>query len=204
MGQNPLEFNQPSGIVVNSTHILVSDSSNHRLQVIDHAGSNSIIIGSMGNELGKFSNPTSVAFDEFGNMYVVDQGNNRIQKLSSAGIFVDEISSSIDSRFDGYMNQILLSIPNLHADAIENSPSGEHIFIGDWTSGNKTIFKSYHQNQFLFQGEDHYQLFPCLCWIQTEAYPKHRMNLISTLLKIYPCLCKASEQVYRVIVLLQL
>ena len=43
------------------------------------------------------------------------------------------------SQFDGFMSQILLSIPNLHADAIANS--GDHIFIGDWTSEHKRIFK---------------------------------------------------------------
>ncbi len=139
-GESSGQLDQPSGIAVNKTHILVSDTNNHRLQLFDHFGNSEQIIGSMGNLPGQFLMPTGIAFDESGNIYVSDTNNKRIQKLNSNGIFLNEIKSSINSKYDGYLNKILLSIPNLHADAIEYFPP-DIFFIGDWTLQNKKIFK---------------------------------------------------------------
>jgi streptogramin lyase len=41
-----------------------------------------LVIGSQGNNPGQFLNPTGVAVDNQGNLYVAERGNNRIQKLS--------------------------------------------------------------------------------------------------------------------------
>ncbi len=46
------------------------------------------------------SNPTGVAVDSSGNVYVADLSNNRIQKFNSAGILIAEWSSgSGDGQF---------------------------------------------------------------------------------------------------------
>ena len=45
-------------------------------------------LGSKGSENGQFRTPHSLAVDRFGNIYVGDTGNKRIEKFSPNGIFV--------------------------------------------------------------------------------------------------------------------
>jgi NHL repeat len=46
-----------------------------------------------GSGAGKLSEPTGVAVDSAGNLWVADVGNNRIEELSAAGAFLSEIKS---------------------------------------------------------------------------------------------------------------
>lgn len=57
--------------------------------------------GSFGSGLGQFNQPTGVAIDIAGNVYVVDSGNNRIEKFTSSGTFI----SSFGSFGSGLFNQ---------------------------------------------------------------------------------------------------
>ncbi|RKY37426.1 MAG: hypothetical protein DRP78_01120 [Candidatus Omnitrophota bacterium] len=45
-------------------------------------------IGKRGKKYGEFINPTKIAVDNRGNVYVVDKGNNRIQKFDSNGNYI--------------------------------------------------------------------------------------------------------------------
>ena len=45
-------------------------------------------IGSHGIKQGQFNNPTDVAVDSIGNIFVTDSGNERIQKFDKNGNFV--------------------------------------------------------------------------------------------------------------------
>ena len=58
--------------------------------------------GSSGSVNGKFEDPEGVAVDSSGYVYVVDWGNNRIQKFTSKGIFVLSMGSegSGDGQFE--------------------------------------------------------------------------------------------------------
>ena len=49
--------------------------------------------GSRGTEDGQFFHPGAVAVDSYGNVYVVDQLNNRIQKFDPDGIFITKWGS---------------------------------------------------------------------------------------------------------------
>jgi len=44
--------------------------------------------GSLGADDGRFNNPTGIAVDGEGNIYVADTGNNRIQKFNNTGAFL--------------------------------------------------------------------------------------------------------------------
>src|SRR2546422_7697925 len=44
--------------------------------------------GSGGSENGQFAVPQGIALDKSGNIYVVDQNNNRVEKFDSNGNFV--------------------------------------------------------------------------------------------------------------------
>jgi len=81
------EFNNPSGVAIDGIgNVYVADSGNHRIQKLTlstntwsewgKAG------GGPGSGLGEFNTPVGVAVDRNGNVYVTDNGNHRIQKLT--------------------------------------------------------------------------------------------------------------------------
>ena len=51
--------------------------------------------GSYGSGDGQFNGPRAVAMDGSGNVYVADQGNNRIQKFDGNGTFLTKWGSAV-------------------------------------------------------------------------------------------------------------
>jgi sugar lactone lactonase YvrE len=83
--------------------------------------------GAQGSGDGQFSNPYGVAVDRFGNVYVADTYNNRIQKFSSTGEYLTKWGSygSEDSQF---------SLPNgIAVDSLGN------VYVAD--TGNNRVQK---------------------------------------------------------------
>jgi len=70
-----------------SGNVYVADRDNNRIQKFDASGTFVTTWGSAGSGNGQFSNPTGVATDGSGNVYVVD-GNNRIQEFDANGAFL--------------------------------------------------------------------------------------------------------------------
>ena len=58
-----------------------SDSYNIRIQKLDNVGTFLTKWGTYGSGDGQFINPTGVAVDGSGNVFVGDTGNHRIQKF---------------------------------------------------------------------------------------------------------------------------
>ena len=58
--------------------------------------------GSLGTDSGQFSFPTGVATDAAGDVYIAEQGNHRIQKFTSTGVFLNQWGSfgSGDGQFN--------------------------------------------------------------------------------------------------------
>ncbi|KQO17770.1 hypothetical protein ASF12_03655 [Paenibacillus sp. Leaf72] len=82
------EFDGVTGIAIDDEgDVYAADYENHRIQKLDAiTGSWSAwgkIDGSSGTGLGEFENPTGVAVDGNGNVYVADRNNHRIQKLDA-------------------------------------------------------------------------------------------------------------------------
>ena len=63
----------------------MADMGNNRIQILSSSGVFLTQVGSFGTGDGQFNQPTSVAVDAQGNMFVLDTGNHRIQKFSWAG-----------------------------------------------------------------------------------------------------------------------
>ena len=87
-------FKGPVGVASDSTgNLYVADPDNHRIRKISAAGVVTTLAGSgvasyadgTGNAAA-FNVPTGVAVDGTGNVYVADQSNNRIRKISPAGV----------------------------------------------------------------------------------------------------------------------
>ncbi|CAF1292333.1 unnamed protein product, partial [Rotaria sordida] len=108
----------PRGIFVDSTNALyIADYSNHRVQKWLSGASNGITVagdpsGASGSLVYQLTNPTAVIVDQYGNIYVLDSGNRRIQKWepgSTFGITVVyelSLSSPLGMRFAQIPNQI--------------------------------------------------------------------------------------------------
>jgi len=71
---------------------------------ITHSGYEFVLKwGSQGSGEGEFSNPMGVGVDSSGNVYVSDDGNDRVQKFTSTGTFLTQWGSygTEDGEFDG-------------------------------------------------------------------------------------------------------
>ena len=87
-------FNRPSGIAVDKLgNLYIADVFNHVIRKITPSGAVSTLAGSgqpgYKNEKGmlaSFSFPVDVAVDEAGNVFVADEGNQRIRKITASGI----------------------------------------------------------------------------------------------------------------------
>ncbi len=136
------EFNNPRDVAVDdSGNIYVADSGNGRIQKFNSAGT---YVAKWAPEKsaeekaeGKFSLPQNAAFDASGNIYVVDYGNNRIQKFNSAGTYL----SSFGGYGDG--NGQFSEPYDIAIDASGN------IYVAD--SGNNRIQKFDASGNYLLQ-----------------------------------------------------
>jgi hypothetical protein len=88
-------FKQPYGVAVDgSGNVFVSDSGNYTIRKITPAGDVTTVAGEAGNQGttdgagggARFFQPTGVAVDESGNVYVADRMLCRIRKVTPAGV----------------------------------------------------------------------------------------------------------------------
>jgi sugar lactone lactonase YvrE len=87
------KFDFPNGVAVDTVgNVYVADANNHRIRKITPGGTVSTLAGSGSpgdaNGIGtaaEFRNPSGVAVDGAGNVYVADKGNHRIRKITPGG-----------------------------------------------------------------------------------------------------------------------
>ena len=88
------QFNYPTGVAVDGAGtVYVADQSNNRIRKVSAAGVVSTMAGSgtagFADGTGtaaQFNNPFGLAVDAAGTVYVADQSNNRIRKVTAAGV----------------------------------------------------------------------------------------------------------------------
>lgn len=99
----------PSYIASNGT-LYVTDTGHHRVYRFPGGP-----FGDEGTGEGKFVNPRGIALDGAGNSYVVDSGNNRVQKFDDKGEFILAIgeSQAADGNFGNLAGIVVDSAGNL-------------------------------------------------------------------------------------------
>lgn len=80
--------------------ILVSDTSNHRVQVFTKKGIFVDSFGSFGTGEGQFDEPFGLTTDALGNIFVVDSNNHRVQKFDKDFNFIDTFGAAGASNGD--------------------------------------------------------------------------------------------------------
>jgi sugar lactone lactonase YvrE len=89
------EFNQPYGIAIDSKgNLYVADKKNATIRKVTTSAAVSTLAGTAGSvgstdatgAAAQFNQPSGVAVDSNGNLYVADTGNDLIRKITSAGI----------------------------------------------------------------------------------------------------------------------
>jgi sugar lactone lactonase YvrE len=88
-------FNFPSGVVVDSAgDVYVADTHNCTIRKVTPGGVVTTLAGLAGNSgsadgtgsAARFCNPSGVAMDSAGNVYLADTGNNTIRKVTPGGV----------------------------------------------------------------------------------------------------------------------
>ncbi|CAF3042616.1 unnamed protein product [Rotaria socialis] len=93
----------PWGIYLNGNKTLfVADYSNHRIQKWVYGATTGVVVAGESSVAGSFSyqlnSPTSITFDQYSNMYVLDTNNNRIQRWAPGATYgITVVSASMST-----------------------------------------------------------------------------------------------------------
>jgi hypothetical protein len=133
-------FDSPSGVAVDTAgNVYVADQSNHTIRMVTPAGVVRTLAGTPGmfgsadgmGAAARFNFPSGVAVDSAGNLYVADQNNHTIRKVTAAGVVttlagVAGMTGSADgtgaaARFNSPSGVAVDSAGNVYVADIQNS-----------------------------------------------------------------------------------
>src|ERR1035437_3723484 len=131
-------FNQPLGTAVDAAgNIYVADAGTHIIRKITPAGNVSTLAGSaystgFTDGLGsaaRFNHPVGLAVDAAGNVYVADEVNNAIRKISPAGQVLTIAGTGIAGYNNGPVATATFNLPcGVAVDALGN------VYVADYNN----------------------------------------------------------------------
>ena len=92
---NPATFNGPLGMAQDSNgNLYVADARNHTIRKVEPSGRTTTVAGMAGQKgasdgissVARFNEPSGVAVDYAGNIYVADAWNHTVRRISSQGV----------------------------------------------------------------------------------------------------------------------
>ena len=106
-GKNTLEFYYPSGIGIHplNKRVYVTESVNHRVQVLDASLKHVTMFGCHGEGEGQFKEPKDISFDGAGNCYIADRFNNRVQAFTEDGQYLRQFGK--EGKGDGELSKCM-------------------------------------------------------------------------------------------------
>ena len=149
------QFRNPIGVAVDSSdNVYVADYINHRIQKFASASTvpKTFVTkwGSSGTANGQFRDPSGVAVDSLDNVYVVEQGNYRIQKFDNNGTFITKWGSPgiADGQFNNPIDIAIDSLDNVYVADSYNKRiqkfDSSGTFITKWGSNGSADGQFWH------------------------------------------------------------
>jgi sugar lactone lactonase YvrE len=138
-------FNNPLGVAIDAAgNVYVADTDNHKIRKITPEGEVTTLAGngSAGSSNGngteaRFRDPSGVALDASGNVYVADSGNNMIRKITPEGVVTTLAGGSAGSS-DGPGTEAKFS----HPEGIAVDASGNVYVADSWNHRIRKITPS--------------------------------------------------------------
>jgi sugar lactone lactonase YvrE len=134
-GLGPL-FDGPSGVAVDAAgNMYVADGANHRIRKLTTAGVLTTLAGDGTpgfmdgpGATARFNSPADVAIDAAGNVYVTDGGNQRVRKITPAGVVSTLAGDGTTGFADGPGATARFNVPlGVAVDAAGNVYVGEEM-----------------------------------------------------------------------------
>jgi sugar lactone lactonase YvrE len=136
-------FSNPSGVAVDAIgNVFVADFANHKIRKITPDGIVSTFAGSTTNLSGsvdgtgtsaRFNNPTGIAVDASGNVFVADRVNNKIRKITPDGVVTTLAGSGNAGSTDGIGTVATFQTPS----GVTVDGSG-NIYVAEYNINNPT------------------------------------------------------------------
>ncbi|MCH8741863.1 6-bladed beta-propeller [Patescibacteria group bacterium] len=100
------KFQLPYGSVIykdenGEEFLLITDCHNHNVQKFDLDGNFISKFGSEGEAPGLLNTPADIAVDKDGNIWIVEEGNDRISKFDKDWNFLDQLQIDVEGMRDG-------------------------------------------------------------------------------------------------------
>jgi DNA-binding beta-propeller fold protein YncE len=135
-------FNAPAAVAIDSSgNVYVADDGNNVIRKISSKGNVTTLAGSgqrgsvdATGTAASFNQPQALCVDIAGNVYVADQGNNKIRKITAQGVVTTIAGNGTAGLLDGKFTASEFNQPA--GIAID---SNGNLFVGD--SGNNVIRK---------------------------------------------------------------
>ncbi len=134
------QFNTPEGIVTDAAgNLYVTDANNQRIRKITSTGDVSTLAGSSygyadgAGTTAQFNGPWGMAIDSSNNLYVADQINHKIRKITPSGVV-----STLAGSTQGFINGNGISAQFNYPSGIAIDAS-DNVFVAD--QGNEKIRK---------------------------------------------------------------